>query len=173
VSAPEKDTCLVIVTYGNRCELIEEVICRLKTMGIGELIVVDNGLADATRAFLETEQRSLGCKMSVVRNQKNLGSAPGFSAGLRYFVDNSRLPYVWLLDDDNRPYPDALERLHAAIGNAENELVAGCAYRCVGRGRFRRLASGQSPRWLFAWPSAFFWFPYSASDVQEDRKTKI
>lgn len=48
--------------------------------------------------------------IDMVKLDRNYGSTLGYRAGLeRHLSDGCDL--IWLLDDDNKPSPDALERL--------------------------------------------------------------
>ncbi|PRB08867.1 hypothetical protein CQ044_00400 [Microbacterium sp. MYb64] len=99
----------VTVTYGDRFDrLCRETIVRVLRAGVGR-VVVDNGSSEASRAGLIAlaagDERIL-----LVRNERNVGSARAFAAGLD--VAKAQGPeFIWLLDDDNWVTADVLEKL--------------------------------------------------------------
>ena len=126
----------VVVTY-NRKELLAECIQALlaqtvsqvvggiaaesanteKTEGgaVGcelEILVVDNASTDGTASFLapllEREPR-----VHYMFLEKNMGGAGGFCAGMKRAVEEG-CDYVWIMDDDTIPKPQALEKLLGA-----------------------------------------------------------
>lgn len=109
-------TCVVTVTYGDRFHLLQEVIGAAFEAGAGAVVVVDNGAAAASRAGIDRVQQAWGGRLEVVRLAGNLGSAGGFKAGLEQARRRTECEFVWLLDDDNAPRPDALLRLWHAYG---------------------------------------------------------
>jgi len=99
----------VVVTY-NRLELLKENVEALlkQTYPLRKIIIIDNCSTDGTREWLAA--RSGDARFKVVRPEKNLGGAGGFSLGLRVSVEDG-CDYTWLMDDDTIPAPDALELL--------------------------------------------------------------
>lgn len=105
--APEPtpaDVTAVIVTYGDRRALLMQVLERLRDEGVGHVVIVDNGARWMVAA--ETSAR-FGSWAEVVSMGGNLGSARGFIAGLEAAM-RSGSPFLWVLDDDNRPRPGCL-----------------------------------------------------------------
>lgn len=119
--------CAVLVTYGSRLELIRRTLEAVigHHPAINDVVVVDNGSDyDLLRALSDA---GLADRVHVVRLGSNEGSAGGFAAGLQAAAE---LPcdLIWLLDDDNRPKPGALQRLLDAYsmlgGSPQNLLVS-------------------------------------------------
>ncbi len=104
-------TCVVTVTYGDRFHLLRDVIDAAFEAGAGTVVVVDNGAAPASRVGIDREKQARGDRLEVVRLSENLGSAGGFKAGLEKAQRRAECEFIWLLDDDNAPRPDALLRL--------------------------------------------------------------
>ncbi len=107
--------CVLIVTYNDRWQFLEQVLRRVRTLeGVANVVVVDNAsaydVADSCRKLSDS-------RIEVITNAENLGSAGGYKAGLKYFVDKTTAEFVWLLDDDNLPEPDALQKLIDTWGN--------------------------------------------------------
>ena len=85
--------------------------------------MVDNGSVDPIAKLVD--ESGWAAKVSVISLCKNCGSAGGFGAGL-WAAMQSGARLLWLLDDDNRPRPGALDRLLAAysmMGEDSNVLL--------------------------------------------------
>src|SRR5579859_6477154 len=95
----------VVVTF-NRLSLLKECIAGLKrqTVSLQEIIVVNNGSSDGTAGWLAGEEG-----LHVI-TQENLGGAGGQHTGIGRAMEHGA-DWIWLMDDDAEPYPDALEKL--------------------------------------------------------------
>ncbi len=78
-----------------------------QTQALKEIIVVDNASTDSTREVLSKKYPHV----TVLTLPANLGVGGGFSAGLAYAAIEKQYDWVWLLDDDSVPKPDAVETL--------------------------------------------------------------
>lgn len=95
----------VVVTY-NRLDMLKETIKALQSQTlIPQIIVVNNGSTDGTADFLNSLDNQL-----IVISQENTGGAGGFFTGMKYACENN-YDFVWVMDDDVIPAPDALEIL--------------------------------------------------------------
>ncbi len=111
-----KQVCAVIVTY-NRIGLLKKCLEAIDKQSYPcDVFVVDNHSEDGTKEFL----REKG--YPFISLKENSGGAGGFNAGLRNAAENG-YAYIWMMDDDCVPYPDALEKLMCAA-----EKVAGFGY---------------------------------------------
>ncbi len=101
----------VIVTY-NRKELLMQCIQHiLDQQGARcDVLVVDNASTDGTA--LAVEQRFQN-QVRYRSTGQNLGGAGGFNFGMRWAVE-AGYDYIWIMDDDTLPQPDALAQLWAA-----------------------------------------------------------
>lgn len=114
----------VVVTY-NRKELLAECLQALLAQtvfdtGAGcelEILVVDNASTDGTASslspLLEREPR-----IHYMLLEENLGGAGGFCAGMKRAVEEG-CDYVWIMDDDTIPKPQALEKLLEVVNILE------------------------------------------------------
>lgn len=117
-------TVVVLVTYGNRKKYVLPLLDALKHLTLDRIIVVDNGAQwPVTEALREIDAG----RIEVFKLAKNLGSAFGFSEGIRRALEVGA-SYIWLLDDDTRPRSETLEKLRAAYHGVSVE------------NRYRRLA---------------------------------
>lgn len=124
----EKIIC-VTVTYGERRGLLRQVLDALPAQGVARVVVVDNGARWPVKGELTA---AYGDFVDVVEMGRNTGSAAGFAAGMQRALDIGA-EYLWLLDDDNRPAPDCLDKLIDASRDLRREhavdLLAVLAFR--------------------------------------------
>ena len=112
----------IVVTY-NRKALLEQCLSALvKQCGAAcEIFVVDNASSDGTR---ETVQQ-LASRYENIRYRntgENLGGAGGFHFGIRWAMEDA-FDYLWIMDDDCIPQPDALAEFLKAdrtLGGPDN-----------------------------------------------------
>jgi GT2 family glycosyltransferase len=114
----EATITVVTVTYGRRwCFLSKVLEVLLTDPAVVEIVVVDNGSQEDIRSHVS---ELASPKIHVVSTGQNLGSAAGFKRGIEEAYSRAKGEFIWLLDDDNRPEPDCLQRLLAyyrALGN--------------------------------------------------------
>lgn len=130
---------VVTVTYGDRWRYLETVLAFLETeTSVARVVVIDNAsnydVADRCRqAHLR--------KTRVYRNDKNLGSAGGFSGGISIAAEEGEGSLILLLDDDNLPEPGAIAGLIATYNSLARDSgdgnVAVTAFRESQHGHFR------------------------------------
>ena len=104
-----------VVTHNRkrlRGECIEAI--RAQTHPVSKLLVVDNASTDGTADFL----RETG--VEHVHLDENRGGAGGFSEAVRLGRELG-CEWLWLMDDDAEPRPDALKLL---LDAASEEVVA-------------------------------------------------
>jgi GT2 family glycosyltransferase len=107
---------ILIVTYGNRASYLSQVIDACKDQGATHIVVVDNASEAGTKRFLQ-QSSATATNLSILELNTNTGSAGGYGAGLRFVHENFDVDYIWCLDDDNSPEPDALRMLIDAASN--------------------------------------------------------
>lgn len=108
---------VVIVTY-NKAQQLEALLSGLavQTLKPNEVIVIDNASDDNTA---EVVARSC-IPVRYVHNSANLGSAGGFKDGMRLACKSN--DFIWVLDDDVRVAPSALEM---AVAGMEGLIPSG------------------------------------------------
>jgi GT2 family glycosyltransferase len=110
----------VVVTY-NRKSLLERCLSGIsvQTLPLDAVLVVDNASTDGTQAWLEQWLPQRLPQARLIPLQQNRGGAGGFSEGLRLAIENGA-DWVWMMDDDAEPHPDALEELMKVATSPEN-----------------------------------------------------
>lgn len=96
-----------IVTFNDERVLPRSLAALLaQTRPVDEILIIDNGSTDRTleRVFPE--------RVTVVRHPRNLGTSGAAVTALRHGLRHG-YDWVWLLDADSAPRPDALEKLLA------------------------------------------------------------
>lgn len=99
----------VIVTY-NRLQLLKECIAavRQQSYPITRIIIIDNHSTDGTTEYLSDYAGNP--QFQIVTMEKNVGGAGGFSEGVKQAA-LAHADWIWLMDDDTIPQPDALENM--------------------------------------------------------------
>ena len=107
----------IVVTY-NRKDLLHQCVEKLLAQQnvTCDILIVDNASTDGTGAeFLTLAEHQ---PHLFYRNTgANLGGAGGFNFGVRWAVE-AGYSYLWLMDDDTLPCPNAL----AELWNAHEQL---------------------------------------------------
>ena len=114
-SVPDR-IAIIIVTY-NRAVLLGELMESVLAMTTPPwaVVVVDNASSDATPAVLAEaalafEKCAPDTLLVILRLERNVGGAGGFSEGVRAALEEGA-EWTWLMDDDVEVIPEALERL--------------------------------------------------------------
>lgn len=104
-------TAATILTF-NRPKLLKMTLDALfsQTRPLDLVIVVDAGSTDNTPALLRELQNVYGEKL-VVHQTTDRGASQGFCDAMEFAYKKTKADWIWVLDDDAAPYPDALERL--------------------------------------------------------------
>lgn len=103
----------VVVTYNRRGLLLECIdALRAQTAPV-DIMIVDNASTDGTGEALMPLRKSGA--ITYMNTGANLGGAGGFQYGIRRAVE-AGYDYVWIMDDDSMPAPDALQALLEAAG---------------------------------------------------------
>lgn len=75
-----------------------------QTYPLDEILIVDNGSTD------NTLRRSFHDKVTVIRNEKNVGTSGAVLTGFKYALGHG-YDWIWVFDADTAPCEDALEKL--------------------------------------------------------------
>lgn len=107
----------VIVTYGRREAFFLKSLRSAFSSGIDKAVVVDNGSHWNVQAGIGDEYAS---KVDVVRLKQNLGSAPGFKAGIARAMELGA-QYIILLDDDLLGTRESLAHMRECLERAARQ----------------------------------------------------
>ena len=103
-------------------ELARRVLATLDRGGLhGELILVDDGSTDGTRAVIEAVERAQPGRVVGRYHGQNRGIAEAWKTG----VAAARAPLVALIDADVQYQPEDLLRLHRALLEYSVDVVQG------------------------------------------------
>jgi len=109
------NTTAIIVTYGNRYSYLKQVVDLLLSFNLhGIVIVNNNSVKESHDALVELSANNRVIKL--VNLGKNTGSAYAIKCGIETVLDDTESDFIWLLDDDNLPYPDAYDTLIRNMG---------------------------------------------------------
>jgi len=105
--------CCIVVTR-NRSVLLQRCLNGLlnQTSPPNTLIVIDNGSVDETPSLLRNGCFADDSRIHYVRIEGNTGGAGGFHAGIARAMELG-CDWIWVMDDDGCPEPNALECLMA------------------------------------------------------------
>jgi rhamnopyranosyl-N-acetylglucosaminyl-diphospho-decaprenol beta-1,3/1,4-galactofuranosyltransferase len=152
-----RDTVCALVLTRNRKRLLAACVTSLlaQTHPLQALVVVDNASDDGTAEHL----RELGLlgdpRVRYVRSERNTGGAGGFARAMREGLAGDT-DWLWLMDDDADPRPDALERLLGSPPAADpGTAVLACTVRGPG-GELELLHRGHVGRFMRALPAAAY-----------------
>lgn len=112
----------VLVAY-NREQLLREALQGLAAQSrpVDRLIVVDNASDDGSLAVARELLDGWGERARVIPLEKNTGGAGGFTVGIAAALEDDT-DWVWVMDDDTMPSPDALA---GALATHERYLETG------------------------------------------------
>mgnify|MGYP005609612441 FL=1 len=99
----------VLVAY-NRRELLQESLAALaqQTRPVDRLVIVDNASPDGAGEAAEALVQEWGGRARLIRLTENTGGAGGFAVGIAAAIAEDGIDWVWVMDDDTVPGPDAL-----------------------------------------------------------------
>ncbi|RCH54625.1 family 2 glycosyl transferase [Mucilaginibacter hurinus] len=147
---------IVTVTYGNRFELLKQVIDRVTGFSnVSDIIIVDNASVYDVKDAISND------KVTVLTNSDNRGSAGGYKQGIEYCYNHTAVDFIWLLDDDNLPAYDCLNKLLT-----EWDLIKSTpekkALFCFRKDRIAhvRIAQGEDPGRYYLVPDNFLGFSF-------------
>ncbi len=111
--------CAVVVTY-NRKDLLRECLAAVtaQTRPADVVLVVDNDSTYGSREMVRDEFPAV----ELLALPVNEGSAGGFHEGMKAAVARG-VDWLWVMDDDTIPAPDALERLLDARGDFPDAVM--------------------------------------------------
>lgn len=122
VSREHARVVAVVVAY-NRRELLLEALGALaaQTRALDAIVVVDNASDDGSGDAV----RGSSPDVDLLTLGRNTGGAGGFAVGIARALERHQPDWLWLMDDDTIPTPEALAGLLDAVGTDPAVVVAG------------------------------------------------
>lgn len=105
----------------NRCEIAETCLERLRnqTLRPEKILVIDNASTDFTRSMLHKASLDSCGWIEEMSLEENLGNAGGIQIAMELAFSRG-FKFVWILDDDSWPEPEAFARLMAGVITGES-----------------------------------------------------
>lgn len=165
---------VVTVTYGDRWPYLLQVIPAVFQQGIvDQLLVVDNASDyDVAVKIWATFPQFLD-RILVLPQTENLGSAGGFSTGLKkaYALNAD---FVYLIDDDNLPEDQALPILYEEWKKlGERGLIALLSFRYQNLPNLKKAAYGEEVRYFHDKPNSFLGFSVTNALAKLNKPAKV
>jgi GT2 family glycosyltransferase len=112
----------VVATYNRKKELADLLQLLSRTPGLEAVVVADNAADREVRMLTENSTTPA----YYLAMEANRGAGPALNRALAYAREkwNESPTHFWILDDDIRFAPDALEKFLAALRENDAQLVA-------------------------------------------------
>jgi GT2 family glycosyltransferase len=150
---------VVTVTYGDRWQLLSQVVKKLLSFDIvHQIIVVNNASLYNVKNNINQLNNN---RLTIIDFAENLGSAGGYKAGIASAYKTPGTDFIWLLDDDNLPDDDALDLLIQAwdkMGAVNNQTALFCLR--PERPLDIKFARGENPYRYYLVPDNFLGFTF-------------
>ncbi len=149
VDTHPKVTCVVLNWNGSADTLDCLAALEQSSYPQMQIVIVDNGSSDDSVARI----RAAHPELTVLKTKANLGFAGGNNIGIQYALNNGA-EYVWLLNNDTRPAPDALSELVAkALTDSQIGAVGSVCYYADRPDTVQIWAGGRVNLWIGYSPS--------------------
>ena len=103
--------CVVIVTYGKRFKLLEQVVKRVLEEGVCSIFIVSNAVVSDDYDLIKKMQKNNSSKIKIITKKQNMGSSGGYKSGIFLAYEESGCDFILLLDDDNLLHKGAIKAL--------------------------------------------------------------
>lgn len=118
----KKNVCAVVVTY-NRKKLLAECLDALLGQSnlLKKILIIDNASTEEIKNYLNSKgYLNIQC-IQFIRLKTNIGGAGGFHEGIKR-AHTEGFDWIWVMDDDAEPLPNALSLAYPRI--VENKYAA-------------------------------------------------
>lgn len=106
-----KKVAALVVTYNRKEKLLKNINSLLKqTYKLDKIYIIDNNSTDNTYEYIK-KTLDKNKQIIYIKLEENTGGSGGFSYGLSKILEDSKCEFVWGMDDDAYPNPDALENI--------------------------------------------------------------
>jgi GT2 family glycosyltransferase len=120
---PSIQIACLIVTYGDRWQYLSQVVTAcLGSNHTAAVVILDNASTYDVASEVQNLQDS--DRVKVIRSDRNTGSAGGYNQVIAFGQTLDNIDYYLMLDDDNVPQKDTIERLCLyAAASSTNALM--------------------------------------------------
>lgn len=119
IDVPKRfSVCAVVVIYHPELALLQQVV-ETSLAQVDELVIVDN---TPIGAEIMTWSACESTKVTVLRQNKNIGVAAGLNVGIKFARRKNPTHYL-LLDQDSLPAPDMVMQLRNAWKDADSSKL--------------------------------------------------
>lgn len=173
----DNKTCIVVVTYrrNDLLDVLFDSIAELATKP-GAVFVVDNDASEAVGdrclALQGRLAKRTGAEVPVewIPMEENTGGAGGFSRGVATAFD-AGFEWFWLMDDDVKVFPDALDRLQAWMGAGGDDEGGAPAHGVIQCSKLN--FNGEPFYWQYRyWPGLCMLNPFAKSGFADGEAFK-
>ena len=112
-------TAAVVVTYNRKDLLKENIEALLQQNEDLDILIIDNASTDGTDELVQSYSTS--GRLKYYNTGENRGGAWGFNRGMRMATELG-YKYIWVMDDDCIPLPDALHELKSAAASLNDQF---------------------------------------------------
>ena len=170
----EHHIIVVTVTYGDRWPHLLQVIPAVFQQGIvDQLLIVDNASEYDVAVKIRATFPQFLDRILVLPQTENLGSAGGFSTGLKKAYELNA-DFVYLIDDDNLPEDGALPILYEGWKNVqERGLLALLSFRYQNLPNLKKAAYGEEVRYFHDKPNSFLGFSVTNALAKLSKPGKV
>ncbi len=125
----EPSVIAVLVTF-NRSDILQKALDCLQHQdaSIQEIVVVDNHSTDDTVEVLQ-RRKLLDPRIQIICHSVNAGYGGGLNVGMKWVLENRDPDFMWLMDDDSFPEPDALSLLLSYKRSTDYDLLGLSGYK--------------------------------------------
>jgi len=162
----------VTVTYSDRWKYLLQVIPAVfQQAHIDRLIIVDNASSYDLKANISTTFPNFYNRIIILTQSENLGSAGGFSIGIKKAYELNA-EFVYLLDDDNLPESNTVSILVKECTQINFKFpVALLSYRYRNLPNLQKAAHGQEVRYFYDKPNSFLGFSLESMLLKKSNKS--
>ncbi len=116
-----KNVCVVVVTYNRKALLLECLNALLAQIYLVErILIIDNASTDGTPELLREKGYLDNSLIEYLQMPTNTGGAGGFHEGIKWAYKEG-FEWIWVMDDDTIPDPNALSELFLAHQRFDKE----------------------------------------------------
>jgi glycosyltransferase involved in cell wall biosynthesis len=131
---------LIIPCYNEETRLDRSALLSLLDDATVDLVLVDDGSTDGTRAVLDELARPRPDRVVIVGLDRNAGKGEAVRRGLRNALAGARHAYVGYLDADLATPPAEIARLLGVLRGGSADVVLGSRVALLGRAIERHAA---------------------------------